>query len=120
MIRKSLDDLQTAKILFEHQRYEAASSKAYYAVFHILQTALLTKNLSFSKHSGVISAFSKYFLKERIFPVDFGSSIKRLRRDREISDYNYSQEIGEEESENNLNVAEKIIQTITEYINKMT
>jgi len=120
MIRKSLDDLQTAKILFEHKKYEAASSKAYYAVFHILQAVLLTKNLSFSKHSGVISAFSKYFLKEKLFPEDYSNHINRLKKDREISDYNYYQEIDEEESENNLNIAERIIQTITEYINNLT
>ncbi len=43
-----------------------------------------TKNLSFAKHSKVIPAFSKYFVKEGVFPEDFGRKIKDLRKNREI------------------------------------
>jgi len=65
----------------------ASSSRAYYAVFHIMQAALLTKNLTYKKHSGVISAFSKQFIKTGIFPKEFARYIKSLRSDRETSDY---------------------------------
>jgi uncharacterized protein (UPF0332 family) len=103
-------------MLFEHNNFETASSQSYYAVFHILQAVLLTKNLSFSKHSGVISAFSKYFIKERIFPEDFGRKIKDLRKDREIGDYDYFCHISSEQATTDLKNAEEIIKAVKKYL----
>ena len=116
MIKKSSRSLETSRMLFEHNNFEAASSQAYYAVFHILQAVLLTKNLSFAKHSGVISAFSKYFIKERIFPEDFGRKIKDLRKDREIGDYDYFYHINSEQATTDLKNAEEIIKAVKKYL----
>jgi len=116
MIKKSSRALDAARILFEHNDFEAASSKAYYAVFHILQAILLTKNLSFAKHSGVISAFSKYFIKEGMFPEDFGRKIKDLRKDREIGDYDYFCHISSEQAKIDLKNAEEVIKAIKKYL----
>jgi len=103
-------------MLFEHNNFEAVSSQSYYAVFHILQAILLTKNLSFAKHSGVISAFSKYFIKERIFPKDFGRKIKDLRKDRELGDYDYFSHISSEQAATDLKNAELIIKAVKKYL----
>lgn len=116
MIKKSSRSLDAARVLFEHKNFEATSSKAYYAVFHILQAVLLTKNFSFSKHSGVISAFSKYFIKEGIFPKDFGSKIKNLLKDREIGDYEYFSHITSEQAETDLKNAKEIIKEVKKYL----
>jgi uncharacterized protein (UPF0332 family) len=116
MIKKSSRALDAARILFEHNNFEAASSKAYYAVFHILQAVLLTKSLSFSKHSGVISAFSKYFIKEGIFSEDFGRIIKDLRKNREIGDYDYFHYISSEQAKTDFKNAEDIIKAIKKYL----
>jgi uncharacterized protein (UPF0332 family) len=62
MMAKAKDSLGVAKQLHEQKHYNDAASKAYYAVFHSLQAILLTKGLSFSKHSAVLSAFNKEFI----------------------------------------------------------
>lgn len=116
MIKKSSRSLQASRLLFEHNNFEAASSTAYYAVFHILQAVLLTKNLFFAKHSGVISAFSKYFIKEGGFPKDFGRKIKDLRKDREIGDYDYFCHISSEQAAADLKNAEEITKAIKKYL----
>jgi len=79
----------SARNNFNHEDFETTSSKAYYAVFHIMQAALLLKGLTYSKHSGVISGFSKEFIKPDIFPKEFSKKIRSLYKGREISDYNY-------------------------------
>lgn len=99
IIRKSQRALKTARDNFNNNDYEAASSKAYYAVFHIVQAALLLKKLSYSKHSGVIGGFSKEFIKTGIFPKNFSKKIRNLLQDREISDYSYSLTIEREQAE---------------------
>jgi uncharacterized protein (UPF0332 family) len=41
--------------------YESSVSRTYYAMFYSAQAMLLTKNLSFSSHKGVISAFGEHY-----------------------------------------------------------
>ncbi len=84
VVEKGKRALEDSKILFGNKRFESASSRAYYSVFHLLQAALMIHGLSFSKHSAVISHFSKIFLKTGIFPKEFSKIIERLRKTREI------------------------------------
>ncbi|MEW6041087.1 MAG: HEPN domain-containing protein [Elusimicrobiota bacterium] len=120
MINKSQRSLEDAKILFKEKRYESSSSRAYYSIFHIMQAVLLTKGLSFSKHSGVISGFSQHFIKTDIFPKEFAEIIDKLREDRENGDYDYEIIIDEKTAEEDIKNAEKIISVTTGYINKFT
>ncbi|OIO72450.1 MAG: hypothetical protein AUJ85_10275 [Elusimicrobia bacterium CG1_02_37_114] len=118
MIEKSQQTLKAAKDLLEHNDFDSASSRAYYSVFYILGALLLTKNLSFSKHSAVISSFSRYFVKEGIFPSDFAKKIKVLRKDREIGDYDYILTVDEEKAKEGIRNAEEIIKEIKTYLKK--
>ena len=118
IIKKSQRTLSTAKSNFQICDYEAASSKAYYAIFHIMQAALLSKGLTFSKHSGVISGFSKEFIKSGVFPKEFSKKIRGLLEDREVSDYSYSLSIDKEQAEENLRVAEEIVREVEIYLHR--
>jgi len=118
MMEKSQRTLKAAKDLLEHNDFESASSRAYYSVFYMLEALLLTKNLSFSKHSAVISAFSKHFVKESVFPADFAKKIKTLRKDRETSDYDYIVSINKEKAKKDIDNAEEIIKKIEIYLKK--
>ena len=82
MIEKSERALRAAKEHLEKEDWDFASSKAYYAVFHVMQAALLTKEKTYSKLAGVISGFSEHFIKTGAFPTKFGEMIQRLRKDR--------------------------------------
>ncbi len=99
MLRKAEIYLQSADDEFDTFRYGISSSQAYYCIFHAMSAALYSIELTFSKHSGVISGFSKHFLKTDIFDRQYGPIIQRLRKHREIGDYSYSEDIGLEESE---------------------
>ena len=116
MIRKAHASLDAAKILFREEDFGAVSSKSYYAVFHMLQAALLTKGLSFSKHLTVINAFSNQFIKSGIYPREFSKEIKRLKKNREVGDYEYLKAIQKEEAEEDLKSAEKIVSVIELHI----
>ncbi len=72
MIEKGRRTLRAAQDHLDKQDYDFASSKAYYAVFHLMQAVLLIKGKTYSKHAGVISGFSEHFIKTGVFPSDFG------------------------------------------------
>ncbi|MCK4427828.1 MAG: HEPN domain-containing protein [candidate division Zixibacteria bacterium] len=116
MICKAHRSLEAAKVLFREEDFGAVSSKSYYAVFHMLQAALLTKGLSFSKHLTVINAFSNQFIKSEIYPREFSKEIKRLKKNREVGDYEYLKAIQKEEAEEDLKSAEKIVSAIELHI----
>jgi uncharacterized protein (UPF0332 family) len=68
-------------------------------MFYSVQAILLTKNLSFLSHKGVISAFGEHFVKTGIFPREMGRELNRAFEKRQIGDYEYTFVISEEEAE---------------------
>ena len=61
LIEKAKRSVEAAKRLLDSGDYDFSVSRAYYAMFYC--ALLLTKDLSFSKHSAVIAAFGKHFVK---------------------------------------------------------
>jgi uncharacterized protein (UPF0332 family) len=116
MLQKADRTFKAAKDLLEMDYFESASSRAYYSVFYLLEAVLLVKGLCFSKHSAVIAAFSKYFIKEGIFPKDFAKKIRALRKDREIGDYGYYDIIAEDKAREDVAIAEELLSAFKEYL----
>jgi uncharacterized protein (UPF0332 family) len=112
MLAKARRSLTAAESHLERGEYEFASGRAYYAVFHAMQAALLTKGLTFAKHSGVISAFAQHFLKTDLLPREFGPMVQRLRRDRETGEYSYLESITRAEAKQDCADAAKIVAAV--------
>ena len=62
-IEKSNENIKAAELLLREGFFAIANTRAYYAMFYAAQALLETVNLSFSKHSAVIAAFGKEFIK---------------------------------------------------------
>lgn len=62
---------EVAKALVEigHPRFSATQS--YYTIFYLAQALLLTKGLTFSKHSAVVAAYGKKFAKTGLLDPKF-------------------------------------------------
>jgi uncharacterized protein (UPF0332 family) len=116
-LERAFEKIKTAKILFEHQLYDDATSRAYYAVFHAISAVLLLKGMVFSSHGQTIGAFNKEFIKSGIFPSNFSKILYELFEDRHTGDYNVIFHIEEEKAQSNIYNAEKIINSIKEYLN---
>lgn len=119
MIRKSHRCLEAARSHYEAKDFDFACSKAYYAVFHMMQAALLTHGLTYSKHAGVIGAFSERFVKTGTFPRQFSTWIDRLRRDREVGDYAYPSLIGTDEAGEDIDRASAMVKAVEEYLQRI-
>ena len=116
MIQKTRRSIKAAYRNIDAGDYDFASSRAYYAAFYAMEAILLTKNLSFSKHAGVISAFNRNFVKPGFFPKDFSKNISRLFRERETGDYDFILSISEEDAKEDIHIAEKIVDSIENYL----
>ena len=116
MVDKAERALKAAQQHLEAKDYDFASSKAYYAIFHMMQAALLTKQLTFSKHAGVIGGFSEHFIKQGVFPAEFGQRIQRLRRDREVGDYGYTLTVDSHDAREDVEIAAQILSAIRAHL----
>lgn len=116
MIGKAFRSIAAAHRNVEEGDYDFASSRAYYAAFYAMEAVLLTKELSYSKHAGVISAFNQHFVKTDIFPKEFSKSISRLFREKQTGDYDFDLSIDEKDAKEDARIAEKIVNTIIQYL----
>ena len=110
--------LRSAEILLKERDYESSVSRAYYAMFYSAQAVLLTKNLSFSSHKGVISSFGEHFIKTGIFQKEMGRELNRAFEKRQIGDYEYKFVISKEEAEEILVDGKKFVENIIQRLKK--
>jgi uncharacterized protein (UPF0332 family) len=116
MIRKAFRSLKAAQRHIEEGDYDFASSRAYYAAFYAMQAILLTENLSFSKHAGVISAFNQHFVRTATFPKEFSKIITRLFRERQAGDYGFDLSISKHDAQEDIQIAETVVRAITTHL----
>jgi len=118
IIKKAQRSLGSAKKLFEESEYDFAVSRAYYAMFYMAEAVLMTKELTFSKHSGVISAFNLHFVKDGIFDKQYQKMLTQSFKARNVGDYDYEEEIYREDAEEIIESAEAFLKETTEFLRK--
>jgi len=118
LIKRAMRYLKSAEILLKEGDYESSVSRTYYAMFYSAQAMLLTQNLSFSSHKGVISAFGKYFVKSGIFPREMGRALNMAFEKRQIGDYEYKFVISKEEAKKILGDGNDFVEKIVQYFRR--
>jgi uncharacterized protein (UPF0332 family) len=63
LIGKAEKYLNSAEMLRSRGDFDSAASRLYYAMFYCAEALLMVKDLSFSSHRGVISAFCSALYK---------------------------------------------------------
>ncbi len=116
LIIKAKRSLRAARRLYKNADYDFSVSSAYYAKFYCAEAMLLTQGLSYSKHSGVIAAFGRHFVKTGLLPSSFHSSFLTAFKDRQIGDYEVIKKISKQEAETNIKNAKEFINQAVKYL----
>jgi len=117
LYHKSQQALQAAQLLFNEKFYLFAVGRAYYATFYMAEAILLTQDLSFSKHSGVIGNFNKIFIYQNaVFEPEMGKILSEGFDMRNVGDYDSYVEIEAYQAIELLAKATLFCQKITEYL----
>jgi uncharacterized protein (UPF0332 family) len=98
MLRKARRSLAAAEQHIQQGDYDFASSRAYYAAFYAMEAALLTREITRSKHSAVIAAFNAEFVAKAKVPMELGKTVTRLFRQRQLADYEFDVSVGKEDA----------------------
>lgn len=86
-LERAEESVEAATILLTEGFPDFAASRAYYSVFYASTAALLWQGLEFSKHSGVIAAIHRNFIKTGRLPKNLGKDLNWLFELRNIGDY---------------------------------
>ena len=113
LLKRAKRYLASAELLINDGDFESAASRSYYAMFYAVQAVLLKKNLSFSSHKAVISAFGEHFIKTEIFPKELGRELNRAFEKRQLSDYEYDFVISEVEANSMLENGRKFFAALS-------
>ena len=98
--------------------YDSTVSRVYYAMFFVVESLLLTKNIKVKTHSGLISKFGENFIKTEIFSKELGKSFRKAFDKRLVGDYDYSESIAKDEAEEVLKSGKEFIKSIKDYLKK--
>jgi uncharacterized protein (UPF0332 family) len=114
--KKANESLDASSELLEKHHEEFAVSRAYYAMFYVTEALLLTKNLVFAKHSGVIASFGQHFVKTGIFKVELREMLAKAFEDRTEGDYGMTDAFSPTEAKVILGHAQKYCQILGHYL----
>ena len=81
------ETLIVANELVQNGHYRDAVNRGYYAMFYCGLGLLAAKNLGSSKHSGVLSLFSRHFVKTGQISIETGRHLREAFELRQNCDY---------------------------------
>jgi uncharacterized protein (UPF0332 family) len=107
------ESLESAASNIEHGFYSTAINRAYYAVFYAASGLLLTKDISRSKHSGVIAAFRQHFVGPGVIEREYSDLYGDVLDARAGSDYDMAFEPDEVAAKERLDDARRFVERVS-------
>ena len=117
--KRARESLEDAKLLLENRRLHSAVNRIYYALFYQVSALLLSKGLSFAKHSGVLAAFNEEFVKTGRIDKELGKFYNRMFEHRKSGDYGELVEFEEEDVRRWLKTAEEFLDAVEKLMEEL-
>lgn len=116
LLDKAQQSTEAAQSLLADNYADFSASRAYYAMFYALEALLLTKNLSFSKHSAVIAAFGKEYIKSGVLDARFHRAVIDAFDLRNAGDYGTMHAVSAELASQTIQNARELIHAVSSHI----
>lgn len=108
--------LQAARVLRAAGLLNDATSRAYYAAFHAATALLLSEDLSFGSHTGVLRAVSLNFVKTGRMPRNYGRDLNWLAELRQIADYGETRDVRASDAERAIETSEQFLSQVRQLL----
>ncbi len=109
LLRKAGQSLGWAHRALEAGDTGLASNRAYYACFYAASAVLLTRQLVFSRHTGVRAAVHQHLVRAGLLTEEMGRFYDRAFADRQEADYNVLAVLSPEVVEGRIGQAERFV-----------
>lgn len=115
LIEKAKESLSAAKILLDQGYNGFAASRAYYAMFYVVEALLASLGKSYSSHGALQSAFGSEFAKTGRLDPKFHRWLIDAQDLRNTGDYNVGTTLKRTQIEEMFNWAAEFIQAAEVY-----
>jgi len=109
--RLCLQDAKATTVSFEN-----AANRSYYCIFNAMRAVLALDRFDSKKHSGIISAFQKDYIRTGIFPKEFSGIVKKAFTIRNESDYVVFYLVSKSEVAAQVENAERFLEAVEKYV----
>jgi uncharacterized protein (UPF0332 family) len=106
------ESLESAQLLLENQKYRPSVSRSYYAMFYCVLALLVKEGIAVSKHTGVISAFNREFIKRGLLDRELSAWIQEAFDLRQRADYREFFTVSPERARDVLNRARTFVEEV--------
>ncbi len=97
-------------------KWEAASNRLYYALFHAMSALLISDGYNVKSHRGILAMFGEHYVRTGVFERKDGSLLSDLVIMRDNADYNCFYEADEEKLSPLIVPTKSLIDKIKQYI----
>jgi len=118
LLQMAKESLEVAEDLFKSKHYGFSASRSYYAMFYTAEAILLTKDLSFSSHKAIISAFGKEYVKSGLLPQSLHQYLRNAYNLRQMGDYGFIGAVSENKAKVLIEQTKNFIDSVEEYLKK--
>ena len=113
---KSRDELSSSKLMLQNKKFSQSINRSYYSMFHAVRSLLAMERYDSKKHSGVISFFTKYFIKTGKIEPKYSKILTTAFKIRNDCDYNDFYVAAQEDAKMQHENADKFIKRIEQYL----
>lgn len=117
-LEKAKQDLETAKINFEHGMLAQSVNRSYYAAFHALRALLAYDVFDSRRHSSILGYFNKNYIATGKIEQEYYRVIASAFDVRTKSDYQDFYIVAKDDASKQLADVEKFIKMIESYIDR--
>jgi len=93
LMAKARESLDVARDIDARGSHGFAASRAYYAMFYVVEALLLGDELEYSSHSALIAAFGERYQKTGRVPAGFHRMLLDAAECRQLGDYEVNVEV---------------------------
>jgi uncharacterized protein (UPF0332 family) len=117
-LEKARQDLETARINFEHGMLTQSINRSYYAAFHALRALLAYDSYDSKRHSSILGYFNKNYIANDKIEQEYYKIIASAFDIRVRCDYQDFYIISKDVTKKQLKEAEKFVDMIERYIDR--
>ncbi len=117
-LEKAKEDLETAKINFDHDMLAQSVNRSYYAAFHALRALLAYDIFDSKRHSSILGYFNKNYIANGKIDQDYYRIIASAFDIRTKSDYQDFYIVAKDDAREQLLNVERFIKMIEAYIDR--
>jgi uncharacterized protein (UPF0332 family) len=120
LLAKARESLDVARHIDARGSHGFAASRAYYAIFYVVEALLLGEGLEYSSHSAVIAAFGERFQKTGRVPAGFHRMLLDAAECRQLADYEVSFEVSSDLAGEQIENAQRFIDLVQNMLDPTT